>query len=283
MLYIKKDILAALVRTFRERQFSHAKQQAEDLLCDVLGCSRMELYSDEQQLLSEKERVTLQDWVGRRLEGEPLAYLSGRVEFYGCLIEVNRTVLIPRPETEILVDKVISALKKEDLKNKVLWDLCCGSGCIGISLKKRFPDLTVYVSDCSETAIALTRRNAEANGVDVISLQGDLLAPFLGSRADYLVCNPPYISECEYAMLDREVKDYEPRLALVGGETGMEMYARLAEGLPGYLYPRAHVWLEIGHQQGEAVKKLFQSPYWKKSEVEQDWAGHDRFFFVESQ
>lgn len=278
-----QEVLAEVAKTFRNYGLSNSKRQAEDLLCELLSCTRTQLYSDSHRRLSAQEESGAQSWMQRRLLGEPLAYLAGRVQFYGCLIEVNRAVLIPRPETEILVDKVAIALKQQHLQGKVLWDVCCGSGCIGIALKKAFPALSVYLSDCSEEAIALAARNAMANEVEVVCLKGDLLTPFQGSKTHYLICNPPYISESEYAILDKEVKDYEPRLALVGGKTGLEVYESLARELPNYLFPGALVWLEIGYQQGCAVQRIFQGPTWKKKHVENDWAGHNRFFFLENE
>lgn len=277
-----QEVLAEIARTFKAHGMLDSKRQAENLLCDLLNCSRLDLYLESQRSLSEKDWLTSQVWVQRRLKGEPLAYLSGNVQFYGCSLDVNPSVLIPRPETEILVDKVAHHLNKQDVREKILWDICCGSGCMGIALKKKFPALSVYMSDYSEEAIALAARNAVANGVDVICLRGDLLAPFQGIKAHYLVCNPPYISEDEYVMLDKEVKDFEPRLALVAGKTGLEIYERLARELPEYLYPQAQVWLEIGYQQGAAVQRLFQTS-WKKQCLENDWAGHHRFFFLENE
>lgn len=276
-----RQVLLEMTTTFQNQQFPDSKRQAEDLLCELLHCSRAQLYSNENRQLSEREWIVCQNWIQRRLRGEPLAYLSGKVEFYGCLVEVNASVLIPRPETEILVDKIVASLKKQDLHGKKLWDVCCGSGCIGIAIKKALPVLSVYLSDFSEQAIELAERNAAANGVDVVCLKGDLFAPFRGERAHYVVCNPPYISENEYAILDKEVREYEPRLALVAGESGLEIYERLAQELPWYLYPRGQVWLEIGYQQGAAVQKIFQGAPWKKSLLENDWAGHHRFFFLE--
>ncbi len=153
--------------------------------------------------------------------------------------------------------------------------------CIGIALKKRFPLLSVYLSDCSEQAVFLAEHNARTNGVEVTCLKGDLLSPFYGKKANYFICNPPYISENEYVVLEEEVKAYEPRLALTPGKTGLEIYERLSKDLPNYLYPQAKVWLEIGYQQGGAVQKIFQDFFWKRQRVENDWAGHHRFFFLE--
>lgn len=275
--------LSETTRQFAAHGLSYSRRQAEDLLCDLLGCSRQELYQRAESSLNEKERILGEEWVQRRLQGEPLPYLSGKVEFYGCLLEINRHVLIPRQETEVLVDKIVQDLKKEKLSHQVLWDLCSGSGCIGIALKKALPALSVYLSDLSSEAVQLAQRNAERNKVAVTCLRGDLLEPFRGKKAHYVVCNPPYISEEEYLHLDREVKEYEPRQALVGGREGVEFYKRLARELPAHLCPHGKVWLEIGYQQGEAVQKIFNGGNWKRNRLEKDWAGHSRFFFLENE
>ncbi len=111
--------------------------------------------------------------------------------------------------------------------------------------------------------------------------QGDLLQPFAGEKADCVVCNPPYVAEKEYEQLDPQVKNFEPRQALVAGPTGLEYYARLARALPPHLQPKAHIWMEMGTGQGDKILNLFQMPPWKQARVEKDWAGHDRFFFLE--
>lgn len=275
------QVLREITNTLDEQGFFYPQRQAEDLLCELLNWSRTQLYSNKEYLLSKQEWRLCQTWIQRRLQGEPLAYLSGKVQFYDCLIKVDQTVLIPRQETEILVDKIVTCLKNQDLQGKRLWDLCCGSGCIGIALKKALPALSVYLSDCSKQALQIAAYNAVANEVEVKCLQGDLFAPFQGERTHYLVCNPPYVSEVEYTILDKEVKSYEPYLALVPGKTGLEIYERLAQELPRYLYPGGKVWLEIGYKQGNAVQSLFQRPPWKKCVVENDWVGHNRFFSLE--
>lgn len=276
-------ILTEITERFKAKGMADPKRQAEDLLCDLLDCSRSQLYHLSSQPIGEEKLGIARRWAERRLRGEPLAYISGKVQFYGCRLEISPAVLIPRPETELLVDRAAAALKSEDVQGKILWDICCGSGCIGIAMKKAFPSLTVFLSDCSPEAVALASRNAIANEADVACLCGDLLAPFQGQKAHFVISNPPYISEEEYVTLDREVKDFEPRLALDGGKSGLEIYQRLADELPRFLYPHAKVWLEIGYRQGEAVKGLFHSPPWKNQRVENDWAGHHRFFFLENE
>lgn len=275
------ELLAELTASFSTHQLELPRRHAEELLCDLLRCGRADLYLENARTLSPQECATAELWLRRRLQGEPLAYISGTVEFYGCSLKVNPHVLIPRQETELLVDQIVTQLKTEEIRGKVLLDLCCGSGCIAIALKKHLPAIDVYASDCSADAIALTTLNAAREGVVIYPLLGDLLAPFAGRKAHYVVCNPPYISEEEYQILDKEVKDYEPRGALIGGENGLEFYSRLAHELPSHLHSHARVWFEIGYRQGAAVQEIFSTPNWTKKEVRNDWAGHPRFFFCE--
>jgi len=269
------EVLQLSADYLQKKGGQNGRRQAEELLCDFLGCSRIKLYSSFDRPLTEAELTLFRERLQRRGEGEPAAYIHGGVQFYGCSLTVNPNVLIPRQETEILVSKVVESLENEPLEGKRLWDLCCGSGCIGVALKKRLPQLDVSLADLSGEALEVAGENARRNGVGVQLLQGDLLAPFAGEKADYILCNPPYVSEVEYAALDREVVAHEPRMALVSGPGGLEFYKRLAAELPPYLNPGAKGWLEIGSGQGEGVSKIFKG---YRTLCEKDWAGHDRFF-----
>lgn len=263
---------------FLEKQgISGARRDAEELLSSELGLSRMELYLQHDRPLTDKELEGCRKKIVRRGKGEPLAYILGFVDFFDCRIEVTPSVLIPRPETEILVDKIVNALSPIEKQNNVLLDLCCGSGCIGLALKKRFPELHVILSDISPDALTLAKRNSLNNGLDVEFLQGDLLTPLVGRSIDYVVCNPPYISEEEYQTLDPQVKNYEPKLALTDSGIGTTFYHRLNNELPVYLKPGGHVWLEIGYQQGPLMASIFPPSVWRVCEVSQDWAKKDRF------
>jgi release factor glutamine methyltransferase len=257
------------------------RRQAEELLGDALGIKRLQLYMEFDRPLTNLELDRCRAALMRRGQGEPLQYIHGEVEFHHCRFKVNRSVLIPRQETEILVDKVIQVLKNQELEGRVLWDLCSGSGCIGISLKKQFPQLQVFLSDLSAEALQVAKANAVLNDCEVTLVQGDLLKPFKDQRANFILCNPPYVSENEWNKLDIEVRNYEPKQALVGGVTGLEYYELLAKALPEHLYPQGKVWMEMGTGQGDSIKNLFNSPIWIKKELEKDWAGHDRFFSLE--
>lgn len=281
-----KTVLEVLKRstTYLEQHgVENARRQAEDIISDALGIKRLNLYLEHDRPLNEAELTECRNRLQRRGRGEPAQYIHGQVEFCNCTILVTPAVLIPRQETEILVEQIIQELSGQDLTGKTLWDVCCGSGYIGIALKKRFPALKVVLSDLSPEALEVARKNAALNSVEVTCLQGDLLKPFKGSQAHYLTCNPPYVAEGEFESLDASVKNFEPRMALIGGKTGLEFYERLATELPGLLFPGAKVWFEIGTGQGEAIQKLFNRSPWKYCAVKQDWAGHDRFFFLENE
>ncbi|MDP1835963.1 MAG: peptide chain release factor N(5)-glutamine methyltransferase [Chlamydiales bacterium] len=273
-----REVLSLSTTYLKDRNITNPRREAEDLLCDALHLKRVELYMDIDRPLTEKELTLCRERLARRAKGEPLAYIHGEVDFADCRIVVNPFVLIPRPETELLVERVANALKDVDLTGMVLWDLCCGSGCIGIALKKKFPALKVEMSDISPEAVLVAKSNAEANEVDITIHHGDLFAPFADRKCHYFVCNPPYISEHEYGTLSREVLDHEPRLALVAELDGYAFYDRIARELPLFLQPGAQVWLELGYQQGPKVKELFGE--WHSVAVDKDYSGHDRFVHV---
>lgn len=275
------EIITLSADYLQKKGIPNFRRQAEDLVADALGMKRLDLYLHFDQPLTNEEMDRCRQFLQRRALREPQQYIKGSVDFFDCTISVNTNVLIPRQETEILVDTIAKSIKDEQIEGKTLLDLCCGSGCIGISLKKRFPELTVILSDLSADALAVAKENAKNNAVEVEFLQGDLLAPLANKKIDFVVCNPPYLTVKEFVESEPEVQLYEPREALVGGESGLEFYQRLAEGLKNHLSCGAKVWLELGSTQGEAVKKIFESEKWTKSSVEKDWAGHDRFFFLE--
>ncbi len=275
------EVLNLCADFLKEKGIRNYRREAQDLLSDALNLSRVQLYLEHDRPLTDDELTLLRGRLQRRAKGEPGAYIHGSVKFLKESIQVTPSVLIPRQETEILTDKVLKSLAKDLLTGKILWDVCCGSGCIGIAIKKAFPALQVFSSDISSEALEVARTNGRENKVDIEFLQGDLLTPFHGLKADYIVCNPPYVSEQEWKNLEMEVKDHEPFLALVSGPTGLEFYQRLSQDLEHYLNPEGKVWFEMGMAQAESIKSLFHRPPWKNIEHETDWAGRDRFFFLE--
>ncbi len=257
------------------------RRDAIDLISFGLQIRPLDLYVEFDRPLNDGELEICRNLLKRRATGEPVQYIRGKVDFFDCVINVRRDVLIPRQETEILVDSIATALSKEDRSEKRLIDMCCGSGCIGIALKRRFPDLEVILCDLSPAALNVARENAQLNEVVVEFCQGNFLESLKGRMSHYFVCNPPYVSEAEFTKLEVEVRNFEPKMALVAADQGLFFYHQLAKALPQIVYPGGKIWLEIGSQQGDAVLTIFKDCQLKKINLMQDWSGHDRFFFLE--
>lgn len=272
------EVLTLSAQFLKDKNCQRSRRDAEDLIAHSLKLKRLDLYMQFDRPVVESELETVRALLKRAAKGEPVEYIIGEIPFYSCTIEVGPGVLIPRPETEILVDQAFKMLSDE---NKIVWDLCTGSGCIGIAVKKARPHLQVTLSDNSAAALQIAAANAKRNNADVEILHGDLLAPFAGRKADVIFCNPPYVTASEFLTLDPSVKNFEPREALVGGDDGLLFYRRLRAELPPYLNPGAKLLLEIGKDQGKPLLELFSGAPWKSVRVEKDWAGHDRFFFLE--
>lgn len=272
------EIYQLSVQFLEQKSVSRSKFLVQEILRHALALDKVSLYMNFERPLENSEVETIRNLLSLIVKGKPLEQILGKVDFFGCEFEVTPDVLIPRQETEILIDIVVKEVSALSLE---VWDVCSGAGCLGISFKKKFPSCHVTLSDISPKALAVAKRNAQKNAVEVSFLEGDLLTPFKGKKADLVLCNPPYISNAEYAQLDPSVKDYEPIGALVGGEKGYEFYERMAKELPAYLNPKAKVYFEIGYQQGKILLGLFCDPFWKQKQVLKDWAGHDRFFFLE--
>lgn len=275
-----REVLNASRSYLEGKGLSIPRRAVEEVFAHILKVDRIHLYAEFDRPLEEGELEQCRQALKRLSTHEPWQYIVGEIPFYGCTFCVKPGVLIPRQETEILVDKIAQALKKRGAETTplTLWDLCTGSGCIGISLKEKFPLLKVVLSDVSGAALAIARENAQRNEVKVEIREGDLFAPFAGEKADFIVSNPPYISEAEYQTLNPEVKNFEPAQALVGGSTGLEFYQRIADACSNYLNPQGQLWMELGHKQGEPVKALFTGKGYENATWEPDWSGNDRFF-----
>ncbi|MFC2049177.1 peptide chain release factor N(5)-glutamine methyltransferase [Chlamydiota bacterium] len=270
------EIIKRSEKYLAERGIESPRRSAEEVIADALSMKRLDLYLQFDRPLTESELPALRSAIQRRAHHEPTAYIAGKVTFAGIELKVDKSVLIPRPETEIMVETIAQTLQGISLEDKILWDMCCGSGCIGLALKARFPKLTVVLSDIRPEALKTAQLNSQN---DIQFKQGDLFTPFAGESCDFFVCNPPYISEEEFSQLTPEVREWEPKRALVSGPTGLECYVRIAKELRSHLKPGGLAWLEIGSGQGKAVQALFESQGWR-CRIELDWAGHDRFCFL---
>jgi len=272
-----KSILYYSIIKLEKNSISHPRLSSEEIISTILGLKSLDLYLYFNKKITPKEVDKINKLIERRANNEPLSYLTQEIYFYGCNLCLTKDVLIPRPETEILVDLVVKEIKKENYKDKVLWDLCCGSGCIGISIKKALPDLRVVLSDKSKKALEISKINAEKNNVDVEIYQGDLSQAYNG-KWDILISNPPYISENEYSTLEKDIF-FEPKQALVGGDTGLEFYKRIADEF--IFKSKLKIFFEIGQSQAKSVVNIFFDKLKKKGDIIKDWSQKERFFFLE--
>lgn len=255
---------------------------AELLLSHVLSLKRIELYTQFNKPVGPDQLAILRDLVKRAGQDEPVAYLTGKTEFYSLEMNITRDCMIPRPETELLVQRAIEFLRTR-FGNQVVCDLCTGSGCIAVAIAKNFADARVYATDISDKALAVAEANVEKYKLKdrIALLCGDLFEPLIRpldvDKFDLIVCNPPYVSSAEYENLDKNVKDYEPQLALHAGIDGLDVYRRLVEKIDQFLKPNAALMLEIGYAQGPAVHSLLeQTGAFAEIKIEKDFHNNDR-------
>lgn len=269
---------------FGRRSLDSPRLTAELLLAHVLKLERVRLYMEFDRPLTAAELAAFRALIERRVAGESTAYLLGYRHFYGRRFEVDARVLVPRPETELLVDLVGKALSGGAAEGAVataepreVLDLCTGSGCIALSLAAEWTHLRLTGTDLSPRALEVATANRAALGLNerVELLQGDLFAPVAGRRFHALVSNPPYVAEGQMAGLPAEVKA-EPRLALAAGEQGMDVLARLVQQAPAHLHPGGLLAVEMGEEQGAMVSAAFAAAGFIDVVVTRDWAGHDR-------
>jgi len=279
------EVLTLATQFLADHHIERSRRCAEDLLSFVLKMKRLDLYMQFDRPLVEMEMAEMRSFLKRSVAGEPTAYILGEIDFMGCCIQVTPDVLIPRQETEILVDmalkKIKETLERTGRSDGVCWDLCTGSGCIGLGVKLGYPKLTVVLSDICPKALRMAELNSINNHLQVECRLGDLLQPFLNEKADFVFCNPPYVSINEFDSLEKSVRNFEPSLALLGGCNGTDFYERLSVELPNHLNQGAQVFFEIGHAQAAAIQEIFSKPPWREGRIFKDWSGHDRFFFLE--
>ena len=255
---------------------------AELLLSHVTGLRRIELYTQFNKLVDKQQLDKLHDLVERAGKHEPVAYLVGKTEFYSMELNVAPDCMIPRPETELLVQRAIEFLRTREGIQHVC-DLCTGSGCIAVGIAKNFPNARIIATDICDAALSVAAANIEKYQLKdrIELLAGDLFEPVIPQldvgRFDLIVSNPPYVSSDEYEKLEKNVKDYEPKLALYAGVDGLDIYRRIIEKADDYLKPDAALMLEIGYAQGPAIKELLeQADVFTEIKVEKDFHDNDR-------
>lgn len=245
---------------FNRKQVDQPRLSAELLLVHVLNTPRIRLYTDHERTVGEAELAQYRSLVKRAGEQEPIAYLTGRAHFFGLEFVVNRDVLIPRPDTETLVEHVLQTVRYDaSLKSPRILDLCTGSGCIAAALASRLPAATVLAIDVSPAAVELARQNIERLKLaDRVQVEcGDLYEPLNrvvdASPFNLIVGNPPYIRSALLPQLDRSVRDYEPAIALDGGVDGLDVHRRILAEAPRHLVTRGQLFLEIAYDQRESA------------------------------
>lgn len=256
--------------------------EAELLFTELLNCDRASLYLNRDSILNKEKLFSVSSALKRRIKGEPIQYIIGKTEFMGLEFKVTLDVLIPRPETEILVEAAIKITRLIGEKVRIL-DLGTGSGCIAVSLAKLLPKAKVTATDISPEALKVALENARANNVDIDFFQGDLfgtcnLTPI---TYDLIISNPPYIRSSEIKKLQPEVQ-YEPPIALDGGKEGLDFYKRIINDAPRYLKKKGFLILEIGFDQKDDLKKNLQnSGYFEIIEVIKDYNNLDRVIIAQ--
>ena len=265
-----------------EKGIDSPRLNAELLLSFVLELKRIELYTQYNKPVPEQQLSRLRELVKRAGQNEPIAYLVGKTEFYSMEINVTPDCMIPRPETELLVQRAVEFLRTRNGIQSVC-DLCTGSGCIAVAIAKNYPNARIIATDICDAALAAAATNVEKHQLQdkITLLSGDLFDPIIPQldvgKFDLIVCNPPYVSNSEYEKLDKNVKDYEPRLALLAGDDGMDIYRRIIEKVDRFLKSDAALILEIGYAQGPTIQEMLeQTEIFTEIKIEKDLHNNDR-------
>jgi release factor glutamine methyltransferase len=252
---------------------------AQTLLAEAIGKDRTYLIINFNQQLSEDPLSRFRAMVNRRAAGEPLQYITGHQEFFGLEFEVTPDVLIPRPETEMIVEETIRIVQQDRIAHPLIVDVGAGSGCIAVAVARELGQAGVIASDISEPALRVARRNAARHGLEdrVGFVASDLLDAFAEEDfADFILSNPPYVSEEETHSLQREVRDWEPRLALTDSNDGLSLYRRLLKDAPSRLKPGGHLICEMGYTQSEQISTMIDRRIWGDARLLDDLQGIPR-------
>lgn len=269
----------AATQRLEEAHIPTARLDAQVLLAHVLGVDRSWLFAHYEHVLTEDQAEQFMDLVVRRVAHEPVAYLVNHKEFYGIDLYVDSHVLIPRPETEMLVDQVLAEATIRGGQRLIVADVGTGSGAIALAVAANAPNTHIYALDISTDALGVARRNvARCELSERVTLVRSNLLAKLPVRADIVVANLPYVTSNDYTTLEPDVRNYEPVGALVGGSLGLDIITRLLRQLPKHVTPDAFVALEIGYNQGAAVIGLVETilPQATQVELHRDYQGHDR-------
>jgi len=271
-----RDVLNWTRGYFEAAGIVQPRLEAEILLAHTLNVERLNLYMSPDQPLTTDERSKYRTVVKQRREGTPLQHLIGEVQFFGLRFRVNRNALIPRPETEELLDHILRLVPRD--RNVTCLDLGTGTGVIAVCLARYLPHAAVTAVDISERALELARANASLNGVEerIAFVESEWTSAVTGTF-DLVASNPPYVAHEDLEKLPVEVREHEPRIALDGGGQGLEKVACLIASLPERMNPGAHLFLEIGHGQDVEVSRMLDAAGFATVRMEADLAGKKRY------
>ncbi len=252
---------------------------AQSLLAEAMGCDRTHLIINFNQQISDDVLAKYRRLIERRASGEPLQYITGRQEFFGLEFEVTPDVLIPRPETEIIIEETIRLAHRSGLDQPAIVDVGVGSGCIAVTLARELSRSRVSASDISEAALQVAKRNVSRYGLEtqIHFVAANLLDAFTEETfADFIISNPPYVAEHELPTLQREVRDWEPRVALTDFSDGLSFFRRLLNDSPPRIKPGGYLICEMGYTQSEAVLAMIDSTVWREPRLLDDLQGIPR-------
>lgn len=280
-IWTLKSLLQVSADYLKEKGSPTARLDTELLLCSVFDCRRIELYTNADKPVSNNERNKFRELIRRRAAGEPVAYITGSKEFFGRSFKVNQHVLIPRPETELIVETALAeGLLAED---RSILDIGTGSGCLAISLAMQVPNQKVTAWDISPDALTVAQLNAETLGCTVEWLRRDALAESSwqnDKKFDLIVSNPPYIASADRVKMDHQVLGFEPHHALFASDEGLAFYASFAKFAQRSLLPHGRFIMEVGWQQAEQVADLFAAAGWRDIKTYRDLQKIDRVLAV---
>ena len=277
-----QKLLSWVTEYFTGKGVDSPRLSAEWLLCYVLGIKRIELYTQFNKVVGQEQLLQLHELVKRAGTHEPIAYLTGKKEFYSLEFEITKDCLIPRPETELLVECAIEFLRTRN-GEQFICDLCTGSGCVAIAIARNFANCRIVATDISDAALAIAEKNVAKHGLmnRIKLLQGDLFEPVIAglgpAKFDLIVCNPPYVSEPDYEKLATNVKNFEPKSALAAGKDGLDIIKKIIADANQHFKPAGTLMLEIGNEQGNAVQKLLETAgHFSDVKIERDYSNLDR-------
>jgi release factor glutamine methyltransferase len=270
------EIINWAANLLTSKDIENPKLDSEYIISHVLGMSRLELYLHQEDKVAENDLSLIQSMISRRGKNEPLQYILGETDFYGLTFKVNEHVLIPRPETELLVEKII----KENPTAEEILEIGTGSGAIVIALAANIKNAKFMAVDISNEALQIARENAVKNMVNINFCFSDVFENVTG-KYDLIVSNPPYISGNEYQYLSREIREYEPSIALLANDNGLAFYKKILHFAKDYLTEKGKIYFEIGHSLSESIKKVAEENGFRYIETVKDLNSYDRMMVIE--